>query len=420
MKRMNQIVASAIKHAASLGQRFGLDFPTIAKRHRIQKLLERKIPNGEDLREDGIGLIFDLPYISSHSQVGRDFASKLTKTSIPFCFLDTKMPFNNHACVPDSEIAKFQPFLDMPFSQKKAINFMAAESIPSPRISIANSIFWEFESGMVEARPSTFKNTSNILAFSSFCAKYFQSIAPEGVNVHNLRYPFEIKHLNVDRKAVRGCFGIPVESFAVFFNFDLRSCVERKNPEGAMRAFAKAFCGTNNAILVFKVSGAETKGEYLHVLSRLAEKLGIQNRFMIINLYLSHEDVLSLTGSMDVYISLHRGEGLGLGMLEAISMKVPVVATEYGGNCDFINAETAFPVPFTMVPASTDYPAYKEVKEWAEPDMNVAAQLLRVIRDNPEQAEIKASKAMSFIEDYYSLQSFEKGIKELIEIWVYR
>ena len=87
---MNQIVASAIKHAASLGQRFGLDFPTIAKRHRIQKLLERKIPNGEDLREDGIGLIFDLPYISSHSQVGRDFASKLTKTSIPFCFLDTK------------------------------------------------------------------------------------------------------------------------------------------------------------------------------------------------------------------------------------------------------------------------------------------------------------------------------------------
>ena len=66
-----------------------------------------------------------------------------------------------------------------------------------------------------------------------------------------------------------------------------------------------------------------------------------------------------------------------MGMLEAMSLNVPVIATAYGGNTDFVREDTAFPIPYRLVPAHTDFAAYTQVAEWAEPDVDAAAEDLK-------------------------------------------
>lgn len=414
---MKRFLLKMAQWALAILRLFGVDAFVLMKQANTRKRLDAAIPKGQPLREDGLGLMLDLPYVTSLSQVGRDFIDKLAQTSIPFSVLDTNMPGSARTHVPAEESSRYRVFAERPYDQRKTIHFMTVESFSDRRLSVAATPFWEFESGMPEARPTIFRDVKHILAFSTFCETYFRKIAPKDVIVHRMRYPFTVGNWTIDRTAVREAYGIPSDAFAVFFNFDLRSSCDRKNPGGAMEAFAKAFPDDTKTILVFKISGFDENAQELGAIQQKAQDLAIADRLLIIPTYMTHDDVIRLTGCMDAYLSLHRGEGLGLGILESMSVNVPVVATQYGGNCDFTNAETAFPIPYRLIPAKTEYRIYRFVKEWAEPDVDAAATALRTIHDHPQEAKLKADRARAFIEDYYGLRHFEKKVRSLIENW---
>ena len=80
---------------------------------------------------------------------------------------------------------------------------------------------------------------------------------------------------------------------------------------------------------------------------------------------------------MDAYVSLHRSEGIGLTIAEAISVGVPVVATDYGGNVDFLDARCGYPVPFAMIANDKQHGPYPAGARWAEPSVSAAADALR-------------------------------------------
>jgi len=87
---------------------------------------------------------------------------------------------------------------------------------------------------------------------------------------------------------------------------------------------------------------------------------------------------MSIMNACDCYISLHRGEGLGLGMLEAKSLGLPVIATGYGGNVDFmLNQPKCYLVDYKIVSAHDDYFPYRDVTKWAEPDYDDAVQYIK-------------------------------------------
>jgi glycosyltransferase involved in cell wall biosynthesis len=88
---------------------------------------------------------------------------------------------------------------------------------------------------------------------------------------------------------------------------------------------------------------------------------------------------MTLLNAMDCYISLHRGEGLGLGIVEALALNIPVIATNYGGNSEYMNNPLAMAVPYSMIPANDDYPPYKHVKSWADPDIGAAKKFMRTV-----------------------------------------
>jgi glycosyltransferase involved in cell wall biosynthesis len=123
---------------------------------------------------------------------------------------------------------------------------------------------------------------------------------------------------------------------------------------------------------------------------------------MLIDDYVSARDKNRLMASCDCYLSLHRSEGLGLTMAEAMGFAVPVVATGYSGNSDFLSERTGFPVAYELAPVGACAAPYPADARWAEPDVDDAARLLRLIFEDRAGAAEVAARGRDEIRRRYS------------------
>lgn len=121
-------------------------------------------------------------------------------------------------------------------------------------------------------------------------------------------------------------------------------------------------------------------------------------------------EILNLTAAMDVYLSLHRAEGLGLGMLESMSLRIPVVATGYGGNLEFIRTNNSFLVPYKYTRWSPQCGFPAKMTDWAEPDIATAAQLLQFVKNNPIEVKNLTKQGASFVRDFYNIENFRTNV----------
>ncbi|HET6618596.1 MAG TPA: glycosyltransferase family 4 protein [Dongiaceae bacterium] len=175
--------------------------------------------------------------------------------------------------------------------------------------------------------------------------------------------------------AVRRDFGLQPHLFTVLVAFDLSSHWERKNPRGAIAAFRRAFPDAAEAQLVLKVSGARQHPAHLEMLRALT--VGMDN-VRIIQDNLPDGDLAALIRSCDVLLSLHRAEGLGLFISEAMWLGTPVIATAWSGVLDMLSEDNALLVRCRPVPVRpADYPSVMPGARWAEPDLDHAAACLR-------------------------------------------
>lgn len=156
--------------------------------------------------------------------------------------------------------------------------------------------------------------------------------------------------------------------------FDLGSSFERKNPLAVLQAFTLAF-KPGAAELTFKVSGVKEHSELFKIFRNICSKtIGVH----IITDVLSPEALNELYLHHDIYLSLHRSEGYGLTIREAMLHGLYVVATGWSGNMDFMTGELAYPVPYTLVPMDMESGPCKGLKaRWAEADVHAAAEILR-------------------------------------------
>ncbi|MES1210692.1 MAG: glycosyltransferase family 4 protein, partial [Acidobacteriota bacterium] len=233
-----------------------------------------------------------------------------------------------------------------------------------------------------------------VWAPTRFCEKAFSALAPVEVRwvppavIPPVAAPIDRRELGID----------PGE-FLFFFAFDALSIPERKNPEGLVKAFAQAVRKAGRPLrLLLKINHAETSPELAGSFEELSGDLPIT----VISRGMSRGEMDSLTAACDAYVSLHRSEGLGLPLIEAMYLGKPVIATGYGGCTDFLDDSTGWVVRHTLTVLDKPLGPYPAGSVWAEPDVESAAAHMVEVASDPEAAAVRAAAGRSRVTEMYA------------------
>jgi hypothetical protein len=203
-------------------------------------------------------------------------------------------------------------------------------------------------------------------------------------------FPLPVVVPEVQRRT-RAELGMP-EGFLFLVCFDYDSVFHRKNPLAAVAAFRQAFPDPIDVragvVLYIKTTNAERHAAEDEALRAAA---GGRADIVIRDAYVTSDDYFSMLDACDCYVSLHRSEGFGLTVAEAMALGKPVISTAYSATLEFANESNSFPVPARMVEVGDDAPPYPSHSRWADPDVAAAAeQMTRVYTDRSTAAAVGA------------------------------
>ncbi|MFM0087606.1 glycosyltransferase family 4 protein [Paraburkholderia sediminicola] len=198
---------------------------------------------------------------------------------------------------------------------------------------------------------------------------------------------------------VRERFGLPEDDFLFYLMFDGNSWLTRKNPLAGVQAFQKAFDASVSGVgLVIKGMNIRESDP---IWKRIRDIASRDLRIHIVSEKLTRQDSINFMASLDSYISLHRSEGFGRVIAEAMVLGQPVVVTNFSGNVDYCDAETAFLVDGELVPLRAGDYLFHEGQYWCDPDVEQAVQQIRrVFEDVEARTRIAAAGQQRLRQDY--------------------
>ncbi len=240
---------------------------------------------------------------------------------------------------------------------------------------------------------------------STFCLDAVSRVSPIPV----VRIPHSVQeNIAYDTNCTRSGFGIGPDTFVLLFFFDFHSVMERKNPLGLLEAFRRAFTPEQDALLLIKCSGSDFDPSSRVRLQEACQGTNVR----LYDAVISRPAVNSLMSICDTYVSLHRSEGFGLTLAEAMNMGKPVIATAYSGNMDFMTASNSFPVKYRLIEIEKNHGPYMKGCEWAEPDLDHAAELMRYIYAHRDQAAQVGKRAQQDVRSQLHPQTVGRMIRE--------
>ena len=211
------------------------------------------------------------------------------------------------------------------------------------------------------------------------------------------------------RARLRARTGAGPEEFTFLVSFDSFSFLGRKNPQGVLAAFERAFPrdapGGPPVRLLIKTQNRARVADpaQARMWQAVDAALARDPRITLLDATLPYDEVLQLVRGADAYVSLHRAEGWGFGMIEAMNLGTPVLATAYSANMAFCSADSCWLVDYSLTEVGPDaYIFVRPGQHWAEPDIAHAAAQMRALYDQPEERAARAARAQARIRRDFS------------------
>lgn len=265
---------------------------------------------------------------------------------------------------------------------------------------------WPWE---LEEFPCRFQPVFRVLREVWTPSRFVEQAVAACASIPVRRLPYAVEFRNA--APARAAFGWRAEEFVALTICDLRSEIDRKNPRAALAAFDRAFARSEAARLVIKVQGADhDPAAWEEMLAAVHGRPQVQ----ILSDVLDDERMDQLFASCDAYVSLHRSEGFGLCLAEAMAHGKPVIATDYSGNVDFVDRETGCPIGYRLVAAPCDRGPYPAGARWAEADVEQAAQQWRHLAANRQVGARLGQAAARRIAERYSAAAIGRQLRGLL------
>ena len=253
-----------------------------------------------------------------------------------------------------------------------------------------------------------FDYVDEVWAISSFVRDSLKSQTKKPVYV----FPGPIIAPNIAEKLDRDLIGMDDDDAYNLFMFDYFSVFRRKNPLDLITAHTIAFPEETGPKLVIKTLNGDRHRSQQDQLRYAASK---RNDVIVLDSYISRNQLHSLLNECQIYISLHRSEGYGLTLAEAMALGKPVIATGYSGNMDFMNSENSILVPYDLVPVGDDAFPYAEDALWAQPDVEFAARAIRELSLDSEKRALLGGLALSDVTSQFTLERAAKFTQARVE-----
>ncbi|WP_321475232.1 glycosyltransferase family 4 protein [uncultured Paludibaculum sp.] len=271
--------------------------------------------------------------------------------------------------------------------------------------------FWAWELEEFPDRWSdAFSYYQELWTPSEFCSRAIRQ--KTGVSVHTI--PHAVNPA-VSGSLDRQHFGFKPGQFVFLTAFDVLSVIERKNPLASIRAFLEAFGSDPDCQLVVKVNNAATAPrEFRRALEEVTSACTSPN-IRIMDATLSRNEMHALTQCADCIVSLHRSEGFGLHIAEAMYFGKPTIVTNYSGNIDFTRSDNSMLADFRLVPVGQGCQPYDENCRWAGPDIEQAASHMRTIVAEPDLRARLSAAASAFVRTNLSPAAVGQLMRDRLE-----
>lgn len=357
----------------------------------------------------GINVIGSADGVSGIGEDARALSDVLQNAGVPYSIFNVRYPAE---VVTTAQFGREAYFADRPIFP---INVFCLPAFETARLKLTHGAnlfagrynvgYWPWElSNLPRSWHFAFDLVDEIWASSRFLMDVFHRLTakpvlymPPHVGVGDI-VPFDRESLGLSRANV---------IFLCIFDFN--SYVARKNPLAAIDAFRMAFPTDGPERLLIKtINGHASPRALLELQGYIAD----DERITLVDGRLTRSEVCGLLQGVDCYVSLHRSEGFGRIIAEAMLLGTPVIATDWSGSASFLNANTGFPVSCTLRSVRTDEYVYSEGSMWAEPSPEDAARKMRDVRNAPRGLAGIRSNAARVVRQSYGLEPAATRIKD--------
>jgi len=328
---------------------------------------------------DGIAVVGELSRSSGLGEGARLMLRALERLNIPHWAIDIGGALPAH-------VADLPSVQQTPSANAALVVHVNPPLLPFVLMGLPRSLrrgrriigYWSWELPTVPASWRTGSRfVHEVWAPSEFTARALEDVVPHRVQL--VPHPVALGLITPSRLD-RADFGLSRDAVVTLVSFNLASSFERKNPLAAIAAFRAAFGDRQDRVLLLKVGNP---GHFSDDMRRITDAIAGASNIRLETRVLPPGDLLALTAQCDIVLSMHRSEGFGLVLAEAMLLGKPVVATNWSGNLQFMDHSSSALIGYDLVQSHDPRGVYSG-SVWAEPNVAEAAAQLRLLAANAE------------------------------------